>query len=79
MLEFILKDDYAWDGYDYLVKIYNVTDKERTLNMIKDYIAFIKNYRDTFDDCLITYIRDFLNVNFKHDIQLLENIEKIDY
>lgn len=82
MLEFILKDDCPCDDfdYDYLVKIYDVEDTEGALNIIKDYIAFIKKYRDTFDDCLITYIKRFLSINFtNYDIQAIEDIKKIYY
>lgn len=82
MLEFILKDDYSWDNteYNYLVKIYNVDDKQQTLSLIRDYIGFIKEHNDFYDDYLIDYVKKFISANFKeYNIIPLSDIATIDY
>ena len=82
MLEFILKDDYSWDNteYNYLVKIYNVDDKQQTLSLIRDYIDFIKEHNDFYDDYLIDYVKKFISANFKeYSIIPLSDIATIDY
>lgn len=82
MLEFILKDDYTWDdeNYDYLVRIYDVVDKDAVMKVIRDYINFIKDNKEHFDDCIINYLTTFLKENFvKHDIFLLKDMEIIYY
>lgn len=82
MLEFILKDDYSWDNteYNYLVKIYNVDDKQQVLSLIRDYIGFIKEHNDFYDDCLINYVKKFIGANFKeYNIVPISEIAIINY
>lgn len=82
MLEFILKDNYSWDdeNYDYLIRIYGVIDEDKVIKIIKDYIDFIENNREHFDDCIINYLTTFFKENFvKYDIQLLRDMTTIYY
>lgn len=82
MLEFILKDDYSWDNkeYNYLIKIYNVSDAQQTLSLIRDYIGFIKEHNDFYDDYLIEYVKKFISANFEEYSMIpLSDIATIDY
>lgn len=79
MFEFILKDDYAWDGYDYLVRIY-VEDKEEFKKALENFIFVVRNNNEVFDDSTINYIRKYLETHcIKYEMKLLQDMEKISY